>query len=357
MVARVVGQRDRPGLAIALAGLAAGSLALVAADDLFFKMRLVPLRVDATGFAVIATLYALAALAPLLRLRAPTRVVRVRCEPGVVRLGRDEVRAEDVTGLSVARASRGYSVAVARGARVLFLELEKEEDVARLGRALDVEPSREPLALRAPRAELGVAQALVSVGVAITGAGHLGSAMGALARDLKAPFGITCILLCQLSFAVLVLRRFVLSPVEAARAATAEPNEAHAALHAAPDGRLPDPAEQEGRLRVLARADEATSTWLARLDAIPSEGGVYRGEAVTREVLWETLTDELAPADARMAAARLLRRRHGEEATEVLRVVEDPDVRARVDAAMTAIEDPEEAAERIDELGPIFRAR
>jgi len=74
-----------------------------------------------------------------------------------------------------------------------------------------------------------------------------------------------------------------------------------------------------------------------------------------KDVLWETLGDDGAPVDARMAAARVLRRRHGEEARALVRVVDDHDVRARVAAALE--DQHEEVEEHLERLGPLFRAR
>ena len=104
----------------------------------------------------------------------------------------------------------------------------------------------------------------------------------------------------------------------------------------------------------LGRGDEQVGAWLARLDAIPNEQHAYRGDAMRKDVLWETLGDGAAPVDARMAAARVLQRRYGEEAPALVRVVSDDEVRVRVEAAL---EEHDEAEEHIERLGPLFRAR
>ena len=109
-----------------------------------------------------------------------------------------------------------------------------------------------------------------------------------------------------------------------------------------------------GSLGNLARGDEGVGAWLTRLDAIPTEQHAYRGDAMKKDVLWETLADAAAPADARMAAARVLRRRYGADEGALVRVVEDPDVRVRVEAAL---EEHDEAERAIETLGPLFRAR
>ena len=83
-------------------------------------------------------------------------------------------------------------------------------------------------------------------------------------------------------------------------------------------------------------------------------GDVGGGDALTTDVLWEMLGDAGAPVDARMAAARLLQRRYGEAEQALVRVVEDRDVRVRVEAAL---EEHDEAEEHLERLGPLFRAR
>ena len=63
-----------------------------------------------------------------------------------------------------------------------------------------------------------------------------------------------------------------------------------------------------------------------------------------RDVLWEALADAAAPVDTRMAAARVLRRRYGEERGALV----------RIDAAL---DEHDDAERRIERLGPLFRAR
>ena len=156
---------------------------------------------------------------------------------------------------------------------------------------------------------------------------------------------------------LLVFRRLAPRPAMALRRRGAW--HAHAALHAAreegPEA-APGEAAEEAAARIgsLARGDEGVGAWLARLDAIPTEQHAYRGDALKKDVLWETLGDDAAPADARMAAARVLRRRYGAEERALVRVVDDPDVRVRVEAAL---EDQEDAERAIETLGPLFRAR
>jgi hypothetical protein len=138
----------------------------------------------------------------------------------------------------------------------------------------------------------------------------------------------------------------------------------HVALHEAAGryarsdrGGAGDPereAAARGGPALLARGDEPLATWIARVDALPADGGAYRAP-MKKDDLWEALGDGDAPADVRIAAARLLRRKHGEEERALLRIVEDPDVRVRVEAAID--DDDGGVADRLERLGPLFRAR
>ena len=55
-----------------------------------------------------------------------------------------------------------------------------------------------------------------------------------------------------------------------------------------------------------------------------------------------------------MGAARVLRKRYGEEERALVRAVDDRDVRLRIEAAL---EDQEDAERTLATLGPLFRAR
>jgi hypothetical protein len=131
--------------------------------------------------------------------------------------------------------------------------------------------------------------------------------------------------------------------------------EATVAAETAADGATGEERDEAPvRIGHLVRGDEGVGAWLARLDAIPTEQHAYRGDAMKKDVLWETLGDAGASVDTRMGAARLLRRRYGAEEGALVRVVEDPDVRVRVEAAL---EDHDDAERAIETLGPLFRAR
>jgi hypothetical protein len=104
----------------------------------------------------------------------------------------------------------------------------------------------------------------------------------------------------------------------------------------------------------LARGDERVGIWLTRLDALPPAGHAYRGDGMKKEALWDMLSDDEAPVDTRMAAARVLHRRYGEPDSALVRVVGDGEVRVRVEAAL---EDHDEAEVHIERLGPLFKAK
>ncbi len=101
-----------------------------------------------------------------------------------------------------------------------------------------------------------------------------------------------------------------------------------AALRARGFGRTKE--EVAGRVEMLRRGRESMRDWLARLDMVGqtlSTGPGYRGQSLDAEDLWTVLEDPDAEGEMRMAAAR------------VLRHVNDPKVRVRIDAAAAAIRD------------------
>jgi hypothetical protein len=166
-------------------------------------------------------------------------------------------------------------------------------------------------------------------------------------------FGVVAIALSFVALGVEMLRK------DAKVGALPSAWDAHAAIHTASDREVAVEAEVDGAGTArgaevtLARGDEPVAVWLARLDAVPANEGAYRGDALKRDVLWEALRDEASPPDVRMAAARVLRVRYEEDGRAIRGAVADRDVRLRVDAAI----EEDEAAHRIEELGPLFRAR
>ncbi|HSO31095.1 MAG TPA: hypothetical protein VLT33_01230 [Labilithrix sp.] len=374
MIARVVTKRDESRLALATTAVAALGLAGVVIDDLVGVRLFHPQEFGVYG--AVALFIALAGVGPWLAWKNRGRTVAVSCEEGLVRAGALTIRAGEVTALHVAAAARGRSVAIARGSNVVFLEVERIDEAQRIAAALNVPAT--------PFGELGVRPAAQWVAVLPLVAAALAVVFGPLYYAAathgfdpmagvsgKALFGIGGVITAWVSLALLVTRR--LAPGQAVAVGRGA-WDAHVGLQL---GRAADAeieavkGEEERRARALERAeeearnapirvanlgrgDEPIGAWLARLDAIPSENHAYRGDAMKKDVLWEMLGDAGAPVDARMAAARLLQRRYGEAEQALVRVVEDRDVRVRVEAAL---EEHDEAEEHLERLGPLFRAR
>jgi hypothetical protein len=105
------------------------------------------------------------------------------------------------------------------------------------------------------------------------------------------------------------------------------------------------------RVRIMLREDEPTRTWLARIDGAAGGGEGYRGFSASREELSSVLTDRTARPDLRLAAARVLVRRHGESTESVTASL---DTQLEKYGRVVALEDADRAAEELDRLGPIF---
>lgn len=364
--ARLVDGARWNAAAVVPTALATLALLAIVADDLSYP-RSIPLPAAASGFAVVSLLMALAAVGPWLAPVRRPRSARVVVGEGKVRIDGRVLRDVEVEAVSVARAARGASVAITarKGARLTFLEVASLEEAALVARALGAPPTPRELSgalpSRAGVAAQGVASALVVLSGAIWMAGAFGLAPIGLATTFKM-VGAVSVVLAPVCLVILLARLAPGRPrplstlaLEGRREATAF--DRHVALHArAADEGLVSPDEGMGAPAVLLRQGEDTRAWLERLDALPVHRSAYRGDAMSREALLETLADDEATVDARAGAARVLARRLGEPAPQLVRVVTDPEVRVRVEAAALE-EDPEEAATELDRLGPVFRAR
>lgn len=374
MIARVVRKRDEPRLALAITAASALGLAAVLVDDLLGVPLFRPL--DFGVYGGVALLISFGGIGPWLAWNSRGQTMTVTCEPGVLRAGDLTIHAGEVTALRIAEAMRGHSVAIARGSSVVFLEVERADEAQRIGGALNlpVTPFGE-LDLQPPARWAKKLQLLVAVFALACGPIYFLATRG---RDpvagisARAVFGMGGVVAAWLSFLILAARR--LAPGRALAVGHGA-WDAHMALQLAHarwaevDAVRSDDAkraqareEAEASARAapilvanLQRRDERVGAWLARLDALPLESHAYRGDALKKDVLWETLGDDGAGVDARMGAARLLRLRYGEQERALVRVVEDRDVRARVVAALE--EQHEEAEEQLQRLGPLFRAR
>lgn len=359
--ARVLEKREEARVAGALTLLAAGFLGLCLLDDLTHTRILGGPHLPI--YVVVATAILAAGLAPFFAWGVRGRTVGVRVGEGTVDVGGETIRAADVTSLSVARGAHGRSIAIARGKRTIFVEVERAEQADRIARALGVErlPHGE-MTLRPSSRALAFFQGLAALVGVVCGPMYLLSVtlLEGTLHDGKELYGLTGVAAAALSAAILLARRLLPHQAIALRRT---PFDTHVAMHLAEAESLrgehaPPDADHATRIAphaALVRGEEPVAAWLARLDGLPRDGHAYRGDATSRDVLWDTLGDGAAPVDARMAAARLLTRRHGEDERAVVRVVADPDVRVRVEAALEEEED--EAERRLMRLGPLFRAR
>jgi hypothetical protein len=366
VIARVVAKRDEARVAAFVTAAAAIFLLLVLADD---ALHLALFRTPAESmFLAVAVAMAVAGIGPWLAWsRRSGRAVRLRCGDGVIEAGPLRIAAGDVRAISVVHAAKGSSVAIKHGKRVAFLEVERAEDTALIAESLAVGHSHTSDVVVLPRSgAIAVIQMLVTLAALIAAplyymaaAMRVDAAEAGLA-DPKALFGLVGVLAAELSFMFVVMRQ--LWPNQAVAFGVRSRWETHAALHRerarvrreAEAGEEPAATFDKVRIGGLERGDEDIGAWLARIDAIPFEQHAYRGDALKRDVLWEALGDAAAPVDARMAAARVLRRRYGEEEGALVLAVADADVRLRVEAAL---DEHDHAERRIERLGPLFRAR
>lgn len=358
MVVRVVPHAERRALAYAAAALAMIVLPLALFDDLV----LLPMRAPHGGDLHLAWMrpvveFALwsAAFGPLsVFARRLTR--RVVVTDGAVHGLPRALRREDVRALSVAAGAKGYSVGVVHGDGVRFLEVERVEDARTLRAALSavdgavahagatLERGARRLVRRARLAWL--AQLALGIATAVaTLDWHR-----AVAQADNGSSGIVAVSLALMSVAFFVGR------VRRGDPLTIEGGESilhHADLHRdhalAQDALAVEP-ERAG----LARGGASIAAWFRALDATSAQAEhAYRGHAMTHEALARAL-EEAPSLEIKMAAARVLARRHGQTPEALVRIVTDPDERVRVAASLR---EPEEAADELERLGPMFRAR
>jgi hypothetical protein len=361
VTARVLTKAENLRGALGLMGLVAFFLVTTVIDD-YLNLHLVPLRPSTATYAILVATLIVGALAPWLARAARAKRADVTCKANaIVTLGKT-IAAEDVYGVRVARAAHGLSIAIGHmeGARekVTFLEVERREDAARIIAALGFEsaPSGDvKLASRSP-SRLMFVRTLLSIATLASVVGYIGGVVDWPFLWASKATGVVGVATIALSLATLVVSALRRRRIAIARRGAWD---AHVALHEKSDVEIV--AEPAGRAEAtgaaasaLARRDEPTVAWLGRVDALPANEGAYRGDAMKRDVLWEALADEHAPTDVRMAAARVLRLRYEEDDVKLRAAVADADVRVRVAAALE--DDDEEAADRIERLGPLFRA-
>ncbi len=355
-------KRDDARAAMVASGIAALALLFILLDDVFHLNALS--SPGELAYASVTALIALGAVGPWLSWTRRGARASISTAPGRVVVDGDALEAEDVAEVGVALGARGQSVLVKKtDERVVFFEVEREGDAARIVAALGEEKKHDSATIHVKRPRrltlLGAWQAMLSWACLVCAPLYWLSATDHVATSNgKATAGITGVVATLAAFALLAVRGSLKSQALAVRRGAYD---AHLDLHrdapiATKAGIETDrAAPEEGARKTLARGEEPVREWLARIDALPNEAHAYRGDAMKKDVLWETLSDDGAPVDARMGAARLLAKRHGEEGGALVRVVSDPDVRVRVEAALE--EEEEIAEERLERLGPLFRAR
>jgi len=352
VLARVVARREHVAVALAAVGAAVMVIGLTIVDDLLGRTSFLP-GPNLVGFTTLTLAFLLGAVGPWLAWARRGSVVDVQLGEGGVRLGARTVAGAEVTGLAVAEAERGVSVAIARGGETIFVELESLADAMRIARALGKDvPSGDPILPRAA-SSAGRLQMLLSATAAVFAPLYW---LEATTYDSsgKAMYGIGALVGVALGAALFVARCAGKGGVAWRRGAF----DAHAELHAihGGTGSATLSTDATGREGPLARGDRPLRVWLADLDAATSGGSghAYRSDALAAEMLWEVLRDDGAAVEERMAAARVLARRDALAPAELVRVVSDPEVRLRVEAALPELD---EAEEQIEALGPMFQAR
>jgi hypothetical protein len=337
---------DKPflqGAARAVSTFAASALVAILVDD-YTHLGIVPIDPAPWGYMVVTALFSISAAAPWLARGARARVADLSFRGRVLRAGKLAIRAEDVTALRVVEAARGYSIAVAHERRITFLELERAADVAFVMSAVGPRPD----AVALPRSSRVVRVAQIVLSVLVVIAALLYAAEAFLLWWL--PVSKTLPGFLGVAFAQVA---FLVTAIASRRDFASTPFGDHVALHASSPhvAHAPAAALSSAPRGWVARGDEPVAAWFARLDAAPAVTSIYR-DAEAKDVLWEIVADADAPVDARVGAARVLRRRHREPQADIVRVVEDSDIRVRVEAAT---DDDDDGCEKIERLGPVFR--
>lgn len=358
MVVNVVPHGERRAVAYAAVALAMIVLPAAIVDDLV----LLPLRAPYGGDLhlvwmrpVVELALWLAALGPM-AVSARRTVRRIAVTDGELRGLRRPVRRGSVVALSVAAGAKGYSVGIATGDGVVFVETDRREDA----RALQAALSSVTATGDAARAQLERAGRrcvwrarmgwIVQLGLGLASAAATLAWRQAVREGTDASAGAVAVSLALLSVAFFVARVRGGGPLTVAGSETLR---RHVDLHrerALDDEAVPEDAERAG----LARGSATLVEWLTALDAASAQPGhAYRDPTMTPDALTRALED--APSvEIKMAAARVLARRHGRAPAALVRVVTDPDERVRVAASLGPAD---EAAEELERLGPVFRAR
>ena len=262
--------------------------------------------------------------------------------------------------VAIARAERGYSVAVSWPDGALFFEVDSETEARALVRR--IEPVSGRVQIRVRPNILRFAIAVVSV-IGLVASIAYAIVVGVIDDDpfYRTLLGLPSIIAALLGSLLFVISQFMRHAVEVGSDATiGGAASAHLKAHerAQIDGRLRVDASisaeseiAEPRFRVLVRGAETAAEWLSRVDALGAAGEGYRGDAPTREELRAVVADANASFDMRLAAARVLVRRHEGDPAELASHVEDELVPYMFDVVR------EDAAAKLESRGPLFRAK
>jgi hypothetical protein len=314
------------------------------------------------SFGIAAALWA---GGTLLQWRPRPRVTIATVRGNALHLGRQTIPLVHTTGVKVARARRGFSVAIGerwRGGQ--FLEIEREIEARRLVEQLGVTwPGTAACTFTMRGDLLRSTQQLVGV-IGIVSALSYAIAIGELdAADLNASFGLPALIAGILASILFVAQFFMRSVVRLGEQRPLDGRNVvkdHLRLHqvAAVDADAPAAidAASDPHVRFLDQGEETTRAWLERVDTVVESRDAYRTDAPTPEELRQIVDNEAAPAQARLGALRLLARRHG-GVPEDLRNRVASDLGRRVRVVIEPDASLDEAADELEALGPAFRAR
>jgi hypothetical protein len=283
-------------------------------------------------------------------------VATVRQEAERIRAGTFEILRSDVLGVSVARGALGFSVAVvAKRNRSAFFEVSSEQEARDLVAGFGSDwPGSGDLVVKTRRESVRLLQRCLAL-IGLCGSTFYFVFVGLLHEvDLK-PSGIAA--LVGIASAVLVvidplLRAQVTIGAHVPKGRWLRDRVArHFAIHANATVAAVAKAEPEAQ-HVLARgAHETAEAWLRRLDAMEAmreQPSAYRASALTDDDL-RRVAVEVEDRTAGLGAARILSRRMRVSGETTGPRVVSPDVLA------VEIENVEQAARRLEAMGPRFR--
>lgn len=304
--------------------------------------------VSSVLLAVVMVGLLVAAILPWVLVRGRNRAAAVRLGDGTVRVGTTTVT--HVTAASLAPDGDGVSVALQTPEDVVFLELDSIADARRVFRAARARFPRfgtpeHVLPHRDPAFPLRVCSLACFVSAFTWGIAYFIPAF--------TPEALCLLALGTLAAGTLsALRARPLDVVEIRRSTRAWPYRAwttfgrHLEKHVMA-GLEDDVPVANATAERLARGDEDIASWLQRVDALQETG--YREAAPPRADLEALLVDPMSSLDIKLAAARLLKRREGEPAQEILARIADDEVRARVHVVLE--DDVDDAAQGLQRRG------